>query len=185
MINIRRGVFETNSSSSHSIVVKNGDDQYETKEYFDSLYNCREYDRDTGSYKKSPNYDLTWESEELEFGRAPFRILYDFSSKLLYVIAYYQNNQNMMDEILKVVQKYTGCTKIKYPKMRDGEEDYKGFIDHQSLGILGSLINSGVTIEEFLTNRKYFVVIDGDEYRIWKDMKLNGVVNTDNIEKEF
>lgn len=187
MINIRRGVFETNSSSSHSIVVMK-DSQYETEEYFNTL--CEvviEYDEELVQYIKSGEYRLSRFECDLEFGRSPFTVLDDFRSKLRYAIAYYQDDEDKIKEIMEVLKKYTGCTKIVYPYTwnKDEAQEYKGYIDHQSIGILDSLINSGVSIEEFLTNRKYFVVIDGDEYDEWAKLKSTGVVNKDKIEKEF
>lgn len=49
----------------------------------------------------------------------------------------------------------------------------------------GWLDKAGITLEEFLTNRRYIVICDGDEYCIWDDMKKSGLINTDIIEKEI
>ena len=51
--------------------------------------------------------------------------------------------------------------------------------------LAGWLEKAGITLEEFLTNRRYIVICDGDEYCIWSGMKKTGLINTDNIEKEI
>ena len=43
----------------------------------------------------------------------------------------------------------------------------------------------GITLEEFLTKKKYIVVIDGDEYCEFQNMKNAGIINMDNIEKQY
>ena len=50
------------------------------------------------------------------------------------------------------------------------EEEYMempniGMIDHQSSGLLRNFIkDKGISLKEFLTNKKYAIVVDGDEY---------------------
>jgi len=36
----------------------------------------------------------------------------------------------------------------------------------------------GITLEEFIINPKYVIVIDGDEYRFFDRYKNNGMLNT-------
>ena len=36
-------------------------------------------------------------------------------------------------------------------------------------------------LEEFLTNRRYIVIVDGDEYCVWDHVKNTGLLDTDMI----
>ena len=61
-----------------------------------------------------------------------------------------------------------------------------GMIDHQSDGLLQNFLKeTGISLEEFLTNKKYIIVIDGDEYQSWKRYKTAGIIDTNNIEAEY
>lgn len=75
MIKIRNNTFETNSSSMHSIVmIKDDNRRYTKKEYENSMF------IDEGVYN-------IYDEEELEFDRAPFRVLVAPGDKLKYAIA--------------------------------------------------------------------------------------------------
>lgn len=72
----------------------------------------------------------------------------------------------------------------------DSENYYEvpaiGMIDHQSMGLLkGFLKNEGISLKEFLTNKKYVIIIDGDEYDYWERYKRSGLINTSFILKEY
>ena len=71
---IRRNVFETNSSSMHSLTVMKRDEHYSPEEFLDGFYLG-----DDGIW--SP-----WD-DDLEFGRSPFRALGNFHDKWLYACA--------------------------------------------------------------------------------------------------
>lgn len=61
-----------------------------------------------------------------------------------------------------------------------------GYIDHQSSGLLqGFLRKNDISIEDFLTCKKYYVIIDGDEYCEWDKLKLSGLLNKERIVKEY
>lgn len=87
---IRRGLFETNSSSMHSIVVVKPENIKE-KDYF------KHYARDGKIYL---GYRV---SDELDFGRSPFRILNTFMDKVKYAIASYATKEKF-DEINEYVK---------------------------------------------------------------------------------
>ena len=75
MIKIRNNTFETNSSSMHSIVmIKDDNRRYTKEEYENSMF------IDEGVYN-------IYDEEELEFDRAPFRVLVAPGDKLKYAIA--------------------------------------------------------------------------------------------------
>jgi hypothetical protein len=63
---------------------------------------------------------------------------------------------------------------------------YFGSVDHQSKNLLQDFLDKpGMTLKEFLFNKKYYVVIDGDEYCIFDMYKNNNIIRTDNIVEEF
>ena len=63
---------------------------------------------------------------------------------------------------------------------------YYGYVDHQSMGLLQDFLKSeNIALENFLRNKKYVVIIDGDEYDDWEGFKYSGLINIANIEKEF
>lgn len=170
---IRQGTFETNSSSSHSLVI--------TKS------------------KQVEKYPKVWlhggylrlYTDDLEFERTPNKPLTTFKEKLGYLIASYRNDENKIDEIVEVVKKLIPeCHGIEFPEDVFGFEEesgnYYGYIDHQSSGILKKYLTEyNVSFEEFLTNKKYIIVIDGDEYNMWGAFKESGLINEEFIEKEI
>ena len=79
MIYIRKGVFETNSSSSHSIVMTKAD-----KPIKDMVNPDWHVDND--------GVMDFWYEPDLDFGRSPFDLLTDWYGRLRYCIAYYGNN---------------------------------------------------------------------------------------------
>lgn len=61
-----------------------------------------------------------------------------------------------------------------------------GCVDHQSYGLLQEFLKKkGISLEEFLTNKKYIVVIDGDEYFKWHEYKASGLIDLGNIVEEY
>lgn len=229
---IRKGVFETNSSSMHSLVVMKRNDIYTPEEFMDGIYLYD--DRDT----KEP--DCVWEPYEgdLEFGRSPFRALGTFSDKWLYACAslVHDYNDNIYKELVTIALKYVPCLKkIKMPmttlscaKKYDEEcenDSYRqkygkteeelieylskkekdwgieieywehekglwrydapdtGYVDEDILS--GFLKKENITLEEFLINKKYVVIQDGDEYCYYNDMKDAGLINLDAIDHEY
>lgn len=86
-----------------------------------------------------------------------------------------------------------GCTGIAW----DSEErqhftcrefDYykTGDVDHQSAGLLLNFLTKyNIPLEVFLTNRKYWVVIDGDECCEFKKQYKHRIINVDNIAEIF
>lgn len=61
-----------------------------------------------------------------------------------------------------------------------------GCIDHQSMGLLKNFLkDKNITLKEFLTNKKYVVVVDSDECMDWLRYKKSGIINTDFIVEEY
>lgn len=180
MKQIRRNVFETNSSSSHSLVITTDDEHY-TRE---------EINKDFYITKVGRGLVRLWESS-LEFYRSPFDMLVTFKDKLRYAIA--SSNGNLVDECREICKKYVdGFTDFEfdtkdyvwdsevkdYVEAKSPVPNYGGTDDYQ---IEGWLKYYNVSLEEFLTNKKYIVVVDGDEYCVWSNIKDSGLVDVKKI----
>ena len=178
MKQIRRNVFETNSSSSHSLVITTDNEHY-TKEEINKNF-----------YVTKKGIVRLWESS-LEFYRSPFDMLVTFKDKLRYAIA--SSNGNLVDECREICKKYVDGfidfefdtkdyvwdSEVKdYVETNEPIPNYGGTDDYQ---IDGWLKKYNVSLEEFLTNKRYIVVVDGDEYNCWLHIKDSGLVNTSKI----
>ena len=177
MKQIRRNVFETNSSSSHSLVITTDNEHYTRKEINKNFY-------------MTDGIVRLWESS-LEFYRSPFDMLVIFKDKLRYAIA--SSNGNLVDECREICKKYVDefidfefDTKDyvwdsevnDYVEADEPIPNYGGTDDYQ---IEGWLKHYNISLEEFLTNKRYIVVVDGDEYNCWLHIKDSGLVDTSKI----
>lgn len=177
-IQMRQGVFETNSSSMHSLVVKKVEKILSADELKENMY-----------LHKDGIWDI-WNDDELSFGRSPFECLHLFEEKVRYSIAslcgYRDDAAEKFEEIKTIVMELIPeCKDIKLPKERYGnrEEICYGYVDEDILS--GFLKKENITLREFLINPKYIVIIDGDEYLIWDSLKRSNLVNEALIEKEY
>ena len=91
MIQIRDNTFETNSSSSHSLIITDFDGKYTPEEMM------------KGIFLWNDNKDRMYGSD-LEFYRSPFSLLATFESKSRYAIA--SSNGRLADEVEKIWYKY-------------------------------------------------------------------------------
>ena len=177
MKQIRRNVFETNSSSSHSLVITTDDEHYNREEINKDFYMTNGIVR-------------LWDSS-LEFYRSPFDMLVTFRDKLRYAIA--SSNGNLVNQCRELCQKYVdGFVDFKFDKIDyvwdsevedyvetdDPIPNYGGTDDYQ---IEGWLKHYNISLEEFLTNKRYIVVVDGDEYCVWSNIKNSGLVDVKKI----
>ena len=63
------------------------------------------------------------------------------------------------------------------------EVPYFGYAE--DYGMLKSFLKErNITLEEFITNKKYVIIVDGDEYCVWDGMKKSGLINMNEIEEE-
>lgn len=178
MIQIRDNTFETNSSSSHSLIITDFDGKYTPEEMM------------KGIYLWNDNKDRMYESD-LEFYRSPFSLLATFESKSRYAIA--SSNGRLADEVEKIWHKYIpNFNGFKFD-MKTEEYDYdkKEWVDldepkpiyggTDDYEIEGWLKSYNVSLEDFLTMRRYMVVCDGDEYREWYHILDGGLVDKSHI----
>ena len=98
----------------------------------------------------------------------------------------YGKTEDELVEYLTQKEKDWGI-EIDYWKSSDGfwcyYKPFTGYVDENILS--GFLEKEGITLEEYLTNKKYIVIQDGDEYCYWLDMKETGLVNMDMIDHEY
>lgn len=78
----------------------------------------------------------------------------------------------------------------KHPAILDEENYYEypniGMIDHQSAGLLKNFLkDKKISLKEFLTNKKYYIVVDGDEYCAWESYKEIENFNPDATVEEY
>lgn len=187
---IRRNVFETNSSSMHSIVIMK-DDVRTDKERHDKVYMLNEN-----------TLDLRYYRDDLNFDRSPFRVLDNAEDKYAYALASKVGNNSyghinddgtldeylteLVNEFIELAKRvFKGCKKVEFPYNFHGEPCF-GWVDHQSAYLLDDFLKKeNIDVEKFIRNPKYIVIIDGDEYCIYDDMKECGLIKTENIEREY
>lgn len=178
MIQIRDNTFETNSSSSHSLIITDFDGKYTPEEMMKGIYLWE--DKETRMYESS-----------LEFYRSPFSLLATFESKSRYAIASSQGH--LADEVEKIWHKYIpnfngfkfdmeteeyDYDKKEWVDLDEPKPIYGGTDDYQ---IEDWLKSYNVSLEDFLTMRRYMVVCDGDEYREWYHILDSGLVDKSHI----
>jgi len=202
MINIRRNVFETNSSSMHSLVVSKKVIPY-TKEELRLGYNPQ-YDK-----KGFELWKYFYDSADMIYERSPFRILHTPLDKLRYVSAYllggyhdmehkeeYLNNRIQL--ITNLIMKQTGITdptKIKlYKERKDWDygtdmknykvvKDYGTVYDNESgENPMDFVKRKGIDFEDLILNPKYTIIVDGDEIQDFKGLFEAGIIDADNLE---
>ena len=178
MIQIRANTFETNSSSSHSLIITDFDGKYTSEEMMKGIYLWE--NKETRMYES-----------HLEFYRSPFSLLATFESKSRYAIA--SSNGRLADEVEKIWYKYIPNFNGFEFDMKTEEYDYnkKDWVDldepkpiyggTDDYQIEGWLKSYNVSLEDFLTMRRYMVVCDGDEYREWYHILDSGLVDKSHI----
>ena len=129
---IRIGVFESNSSSSHSIsIAKNNMDFV-----MDTIY---------------PDQDGVIRVEGQEFGWA-WRKFNDAMTKLAYVM---QDQTSKHDMIIEVVKEQTGALEVIF-------DEKDGYIDHQSCGTAYEVCDSKDAIKNFIFNKNSWLFTGND-----------------------
>lgn len=236
-IQIRNSIFETNSSSMHSIAIVKPDN---IKDGADDRYGWQLVSEWLKPGKDvEVNHPIAIDDESIDFGRWPFRILSTMYEKAQYAIASYGDKEHFQ-AISDICRKYTGhglVTPTKYddvyfyktgltqdengywdisddhivhPYDDNTEYDqekhefyridkesgakiydigcytdkvpYYGCIDHQSMGTLQTFLERhALSLEDFLRDPKYVVIIDGDEYCAWQKMFDAGLCQKENF----
>lgn len=127
--------------------------------------------------------DGVWKINEadLNFGRSPFRVLGTIEGKARYALAAHHSVENIISILNEV---YPDLEKIEvipeYPEYASDEDSY-GYCEDCA-------IPHDVSLREFILNKKYVIISDGDEYCIWSDFKktplFNHIAYEDNTKSE-
>ena len=156
---IRKGCFESNSSSMHSLVVtkKNSNIRMTQEEIRDEFYLNEDWYKE--HHKNDEKEVVEIDPWDNEFGRSPFNVLVTFRDKLAYAIAEYCGDnyriasyikaENVFDEMFKpLLIKLIGCDDVEWDKWDDrhfiiysNSGDYfdeAEEVDHSELLLIGS-----------------------------------------------
>ena len=189
MIQIRNNCFETNSSSSHSLVIKAGFDYYTPEEvYKEFQYMCKEIEDKPGKYIIEP-----WGYEfEDGYNRYPFQILDTFRKKLWYLYAHapcrkyppkgdrtYNRWQPEYYKVTNYIKKYLPWLEGISWKWCDDKPH------SEACGFTGALKKAGLDWYEYLFNKSIIVICDGDEYNVWGDLKKANLVRLPKGTEEY
>lgn len=123
--------------------------------------------------------DGVWKlaSCDINFGRYPFRVLGTPEGKARYALAAYHSKN--IDEILEIMQEvYPEMKSIELPKDSWSDDG----LDHGYNE--DCVIPDNVTLREFILNKKYVAISDGDEYCIWSGFKNTPLFNKDEYPDE-
>ena len=194
MKQIRKSMFETNSSSMHSIVVTSEEHLLAEKDLFAGNYYGKNFYKDICLDDNGLWYFC---KEDLDFGTHPFRILCTLKEKTAYAIASlcsYQcdaeNTIERMEEIIEtVVPDFKGFRFDKETYEDEGEEhsyDIYGGVDHQSYMLLQNVLwEEDITLEDFLLNEKYWVIIDSDDQNDYRRLMEHHIINSNIMVKRY
>lgn len=189
MIQIRNNCFETNSSSSHSLVIKAGFDYYTPEEVYEELqYMCKEVEDKPGKYIIEP-----WGHEfEDGYHRYPFQILNTFRKKLWYLYAHapcrkyppkgdrtWTRYQPEYYKVTNYIKKYLPWLEgISWKRCGDKPSS-------EAHSFTGALKRAGIDWYEYLFDKSIIVICDGDEYNVWGDLKKENLVRLPKGTKEY
>ena len=181
MFQIRKNVFETNSSSSHSLCI---------------LKENKPLGEVDSNWRVDGNGILRfYDEDDLQFGRWPFRILNNWYNRLCYALASYADDKQKRKEITEICRKHIEFfVDFKFPKNPWWDEDkdpieeqyFYGCVDHQSMSLLSSFLQThNVSLEDFIFNNKYLVIIDGDEYNYFDKLQNLPIWNAKAVEEIY
>lgn len=157
MLKIRKGVFETNSSSMHS---------FSLEKVFSG------FKRGFKEFKPLMNGTLVIDIDY--YGRYPFKLLNTPEDKVRYLLADIfeyghkkeinkmlstKNYTKEVQDILDILHKY-----IDFKVLKVEEIDWAIGVDHASLDIFDIIKARNIDMEEFIFNPNYVIIVDGDEY---------------------
>ena len=185
MFNIRRSVFETNSSSMHSLVIVKKPKPYTKDELNLFTYN--------GEYE----FNLFYDREDANYERAPYRVLRTPLDKLKYYSAYILGTCNKLDkigEIKNFINQQTGIDQeninlehVETHYTRSGKEietrDY-GYVSSNDSGedVFDFVKRKNIDWKDLILNPKYVIIVDGDEYQLFKALFKSNILDANDFE---
>ena len=146
MISIRKGCFETNSSSMHSLAIWKNVKPYD--DYYLSLGTKYNRDKEDGEFELLEH--CYCDEDDYQFHRAPYKQLRTPIQKLRYIVGYYIQykypeedegrevdydsepiyyfeDKEVEKELYRLIEKYTGYKKVKwYIEVNDWKYDDMG-----------------------------------------------------------
>lgn len=182
---IRFNTFETNSSSMHSLVVVKDPKPYKNSELL-------------SDHVIDDTFDL-FGYDDGYYGRSPYKVLRTPIDKLRYYVAHYLgacHQLELIPEILKFICSETGVEEHKILlTIQDDDIDAVDFDEENpelNFGYAGSndtgedvftyIERNNISLKEFVTNPKYVVIIDGDEYQEFKKLFESNILDANNFE---
>lgn len=139
---IRNNVFETNSSSCHSITLSND------VCIFDTLY-----PNDDGNIILTGG-QFGWEEEEYS----------DAFTKANYAAVDLFNNEEKRRMFIDVIKEHTGCNDVVFDFSLDWNNDEYSYIDHQSCGTVSDYCNNKEELKNFIFNPNSILTTDNDNH---------------------
>lgn len=107
---------------------------------------------------------------DLCFGRSPYRVLGTVEGKARYALA--ASTAEQREEIISIIKEvYPEITDIAFPLCSWSQEIDYGYVEDDCMPV-------GVSLRDFILDKKYVVISDGDEYCIWRDFKKTPLFNT-------
>lgn len=167
---IRKSVFETNSSSSHSLIIKNTQGNKQ-KDILKGL----NYNQETG---------ILYIDEDFYFGRYPCHILTNFKEKLLYAVANLCTAKYDEDREVFIAVWNDNYTYL-YDTLKEILPNFKEICIKDDLDfgtddniLMPCLKEQHISMQDYLLNDRYIVICDGDEYNDFAALKKLGIVNS-------
>ena len=156
---VRQSVFETNSSSTHSIHISNKECVLDTLRVDDDGV-CRIYPGEFG-----------WEVQDY-YGaecKASYCMTFLFQDNRRYDkdynsrVEFDSDGQQLLDMLTEVIQEVTRATKVEYVGSNDKYYQH-GYIDHQSHGVCRSAFKNKKTLKNFIFNPNSVLHTDNDNH---------------------
>ncbi len=141
MKNIRHNVFETNSSSTHSISISHNSS---------GIYDTIIPDEDGVITLTGGKFGWAWESFN------------DPMTKASYCAVDRQNISSDKEMLERVIKKHTGAKKVVMDFSLDYSSPTYSYIDHQSVGTAAEAFASDETLKDFIFNPKSFLFTGND-----------------------
>ena len=211
MLSIRKGCFETNSSSMHSLAIWKKCKPYD--DYYLSLGTKYDKDKENGTFEL-----LDWtchDEEDYSFYRYPYRQLTTPIEKLRYIVGWYLGyeypdgdyekepvykfkDEEVEKELIRLIEKYTGYKKVQWYKIEEKMtiprgKKYRKWVEEKVYpettfdndtgeDVMNFVRRKGITLEDLIFKPNYTIQVDGDEYCEFRDMFDFGMINLDNLE---
>jgi hypothetical protein len=142
MKTIRRNCFETNSSSSHSLCIVEGD--------LDGMI----YPDEEGRIHLVGG-EFGWGYEEHN----------DSLTKANYCAVAFLDSESYLEMLKEVIMEHTGCKEVVIlAELYDYESPYDSYIDHQSINEAADNIYSKEDLRNFIFNPNSVLIIDHDNH---------------------